>query len=330
MPEEELDVQKTDEEEAQEYLDLFAEVNNTPSAEEDTPSASVAGAAEPVPDEKDPDDDGVEASSSKGTAVAESKDADPDDPYAWIAELPPEAQKRAKALQHKAVSNDGRLTALQNRLTDAEARLTAKQTVASKRRPDGGSSGEPSKTEEKPLSPKLQEFVESYPQLAESVQEMMRQERKDLEQKLDSHIQPIEEDMAYRKTKAARDRLEKGAADLFDTANTGVHYTEVINSDLYRDFMAAQPAEFQRIAGTTGDPDTALWVLTQFNAYAEDYAEANGLTDEAPTRSGGKANKTKERRQSSKQTAGTPRSRSAVTDDDDLTDYETYFRRLNS
>jgi hypothetical protein len=327
MPDQIDDTVIVDEDE-QAYLDFFKEVNSeAPSAEDKLDDTSVVSESGDSPDDKTPEPDGAEAPSATGTATPETTDDD-DDPYAWISDLPPEQQERAKALRHSAVSDAGRVASLQRRNKEVEARLAAVRSTQAEGRDKSPSKG-PAKPEEKEMSPKLQEFMESYPQLAESVTELVKQDRRDLEQLIDERLQPVNEDVAYRKISEARSRLEDGASELFDTPNTNVHYSDVLNSELYRDtFLNSQPQEFQDIANTTDDPDTALWVLRQFHDFAERYAQENGLTEEAGGHS--KADKTRERRSANKATAGTPASRSAVTDPEVDADYETIFKRMNS
>jgi hypothetical protein len=323
-------VESTEEEqEDQAYLDAFNEVNSekTPSAEDESDGAGVATEEEEAPDEKTPEPDGSEEPSDKGTASDDTKEGE-DDPYAWINNLPEEDRARAKALQHAAVSDAGRVASLRRRVSDAEARLTAKAASQTKARVStpADSTAQP---EEEGLSPKLKEFVEKYPELAASVGEMVKQDRADLEAKIDQRLQPFQEEATYRKVTEARNRLEEGASELFDTPTTKVHYSDVLKSDLYKEeFLKSQPREFQEVATTTTDPDTALWVLKQFRTFAEQYAIDNNLTDEETV--GSAADKTREKRSKRKAAAGTPASRSAVTDPEETLNYEAYFKRINS
>jgi hypothetical protein len=327
VEEQAAELQAVADKEEQAYLDAFNEANSeTPAAKEESDEASVAPKEEDLPADKtpEPDDD---SPSAKGTASDAEKTDDPD-PYAWIDDLPEDQRARAKALQHAAVSDAGRVAALQRRAQDAEARLTAKQVTQAKSRakaPDDSTA----KPEDKELSPKLKEFVESYPQLAESVQEMVNQDRADLEQMIDERLQPFQEEATFKKVSEARNRLEEGASEIFDTPTTKVHYSDVLKSDLYKDtFLKSQPKEFQEMATTTADPDTALWVLKQFKTFAEQYAIDNNLMDEGNKSSA--ADKTREERNKRKASAGTPSPRSAVTDPEDSSDYETYFKKINS
>lgn len=316
------------EDEEQAYLEAFEEESEKLSAESKSKSASVADDLEDSPDDEDHEDGDDEKASPRtdGTAGNAAKEK-ANDPYAWIDSLPPEQQKQAKALQHNAVSNAGRVSALQRRVNEMQSRLQAKEEVYSTGRKT------PSKTpatdeDNEDLSENLQEFMEQYPQLAGSVREMVTAERRALERQMQQQIAPLKEETRARQIAEARNRLEEGAAEIFDTANTNIHYTDVINSELYRDvFLGSQPEDFRRIATTTNDPDTALWVLKQFHDFAERYASDNGLTDEVST---SKADKTSERRRARVAKSSTPPSRSAVTDPEDLGDYEALFRRMNS
>lgn len=323
---EEFEQELEDEEQA--YLDAFQEESEKLSAETTGTEASVAEELEESPDEEDHETGGHESPKTDGTA-SQKASKENDDPYAWISQLPENLQEQAKALQHSAVSNAGRVSALQRRVNEVQARLQAKEAAQSSGR-GSSSSKAPAKKEEKALSPTLQEFVEQYPQLAQSVREMVSSERAELEAMMQEQLAPIREETTYRQVAAARERLEEGAAKIFDTANTNIHYTDVLNSELYKDvFLSSQPEEFQRIAKTTNDPDTALWVLQQFHNFAENYARENGLTEE-PKSGKSVADRTSERRRTRAAASRTTPSRSAVVDPDDTGDYEALFRRMNS
>lgn len=323
------EIKDIDELDEQAYLDAFNEVNSqTPSAETDSDEAGESDSDDGSPDEKIPEPDGGKKPSAKGTA-SDGDEEEADDPYAWIDNLPEEDRARAKALQHAAVSDAGRVASLRKRVSDYEARLTAKQASNATGRANAPSST--AKPEDKQLSPKLKEFVEAYPQLAESVQEMVRSDRAELESLIDQRLQPFQEEATYREITEARNRLEEGAAEIFDTPTSGIHYSDVLQSDLYKEvFLESQPAEFQQMARTTSDPDTALWVLKQFMTFAEQYAIENDLMDEEDMKSSSVAEKTREARSKKKATAGTPTPRSAVTDPDESLDYEAIFKRINS
>lgn len=318
----------TEAQEEQAYLDMFKEEGKALSAESDPDTSSVdEEEEEDSPDDKDQEAGADKTAAAEGDASGKPKD-EADDPYAWIDDLPPDAQAHAKELQHSAASNAGRLSALQRRVNDADAREQARvATQATERaKPAPAKSPEPEKTKE--LSSKLQEFVDTYPQLAESVKEMVANDRADMEAMIDERLQPINEEAAFQKASEARQRLENGASEIFDTPKSNVHYKDVLDSDLYKDtFLQSQPPEFQRMATTTADPDTALWVLQTFANWAEGYAKDNGLMDEEAAPPKTKADKASARRTSNKATAAGVQSRSAVTDPDDTLDYEAMFKR---
>jgi predicted nucleic acid-binding Zn-ribbon protein len=326
----EAEVVLTDDEEEQAYLDAFNEANapeREPSAGSEDGEAGESSKSDDSPDEKIQDDDGEQSSSEAGTASDEPQKEKPD-PYAWIDDLPADVQKQAKALQHRVASSDGRVAALQRRAQEADDRAAARAVAAKSRQKMAAAS---TSTEDEELSPKLKEFTEQYPQLAESVKEMVSKERTDLEELIASKLEPIEQEAAYREISKARNRLEEGASEIFDTANSGVHYTDVLKSELYAEtFLKSQPQEFQRLATTTSDPDTALWVLDQFSTWAERYAKENGLMEEDDTEAKSRADKTSEKRSKQKGTAGTPAPRSAHTDPEADTDYVAYFKHINS
>lgn len=314
------------EEEEQAYLDAFEEESKKHSADDNGNEEGVASEPEDSPEDEDPktgDDESPKSGGTAGTAAPEEEN----DPYAWIKDLPPEQQEQAKALQHNAVSNAGRISAMQRRMNEMQARLQAREEAYSTGRQKPSDAPAPDEDNEE-LSKSLKEFTEQYPQLASSVREMVSSERRELEAQMQQQIAPLKEETRARQIAEARNKLEEGAAEIFDTANTNIHYTDVLNSELYTDvFLQSQPEDFRRIATTTSDPETALWVLRQFHEFAEKYAVENGLTEEVNT---SKADKTSERRRARVAKSSTPPSRSAVTDPEDMGDYEAMFKRMNS
>jgi hypothetical protein len=320
-----------DEIDERDYLAAFAEVNGSeePSAEDTDGEASVADPEESTPDDKDPDEGEEQSPPAKGEASDVTPDGK-DDPYAWIDNLPEDVREQAKALRHKFVSTNGRISAYQSRLDAAESEVAALRSVTRVRKKKADTGTNP--TEEKELSPKLKEFAEKYPQLAETLQELIAAERAEVEGVIDERLTPLTEERAVEQAKSARQALADGASEIFDTPNTGVHYKDVINSELYKnDFLAAQSEEYRQMARTTSDPETALMIMRQFMDFAHKYAQDNGIVEgkENPA-SGSKADKTNARRQANKRGAGTPPPKSAVTDPTMSGSYEDDFARFSA
>jgi hypothetical protein len=288
----------------------------------------------------DPPDDEILESTGEGSPQDEGKgDDEPptseaDDPYAWINELPEEVKARAEQLRHSSVSNSGRVAALRRRVSEFESREAARAQSSSRQQPTGTTT---TPTDPPETSEELKEFMEKYPALANSVQELVNQERSQMQRELDERVGPVQEELRFQKSIEAKERLETGAAEIFSTAETGIHYTDVTSSTLYNEeFLGSQPEEFRRIATTTADPDTALWVLKQFATFAEEYAEKHGLLDEEGSNAEGNstttsaADKARATRARRKAEGTTPPSRSAVSDPEDLSDYDALFKSHNS
>lgn len=317
-----------DEKDDLEYTQAFAEANGekAPEASTDPDPAGVAGEGDGEPSKKDPDPAEAVAPADKGKASDDTPNGE-NDPYAWIDDLPEDVREQAKALRHKYVSTTGRISAYQSRVDAAEAELAAREAVAVRRQTPSPST-EPK--EDKELSPQLKEFVEKYPQLASSIRELIASESTDVTKVIDEKLSPLTEEAALEKARKARQQLAAGASEIFNTPETGVHYRDVINSELYREhFLKSQPREFRELATTTSDPETALMVMRQFVVFAEDYAKREGIVndDGKPT---SKADTTKARRSAVKDTAGTPNPRTAVTDPLESGSYEDEFARLNA
>lgn len=338
--------------EQEEYMKLFAEQNGTevPSADDDEDDPSVGDDSENSPDDKDPDYDDArykddddeaapESKKSKSSSSQKGKASDDTskgktDPYAWIDDLPEDVREQAKALRHQYVSTTGRISAYQRRLQEAdeEAALIRRQLAErSSENPDSHPT-----TEEEELAPELQEFIDKYPELAKAIRGFVATERKSIDRVVDAKLSPITSKEAAEATKAARARLSEGAAEIFNTAETGVNYTDVIVSPLYKDvFLRSMPKDYQNLATTTRDPETALMVMRDFAEFVEKYAEENHLMEEEekfvrrePTVT--KADKVSARRKGVKEAAPRPHQKSVVTDPEDNGDYDTYFRTFSS
>lgn len=324
-PQQELDL------EAEEHEKLFMELAKgkvqDPSADDDEEDGGTPDESEESPDDEDHDDGDQDDSPKRGTKKSDKTPAPSDPKFAWIEELPEKFREQAMALAHSERSNRGRVAALNSRLTEYQAELDTRAKLG--RQTKETSSG---KTESEELPQSLKEFAEKYPALAENVKALSRWEMNQLQKQIDEKISPIQQNLEKEKRKEALQRLEQGAAELFDTANTGIHYREdVITSDAYRDWLSEQPADFRQIATTTNDPDTALWVLKHFARDAEDFYKKSQSKTDADKEDGNEADRVRAQRKRAKDSAGavrptTPPSRLSEAANGD---YDKLFLQMN-
>jgi hypothetical protein len=306
--------------EAEDYIRMFAETHGGQehSVGEDNDDGPRTEAVEDTPDEE------VRSDGAESPATTDGRDDanGAPDPFAWITELPEDVRQQAEALQQQGRTSAGRASALQRKVNELQARLEAREELKGKGRDDASRSPD---NEEDPAT--LQEFMEKYPSLAKSVQSLVRQEAAGIKETMDSRYGPIYEEVQAKKRTAAAARLEDGAAELFETERTGIDYREIVKSDFYRnDFLANQPAEFQQIANTTQDPDTALWVLQQFKAFADKHdSQASSGSETSGTKS--RADQASQRRSQARNNAASVKPKSAPADMEQAVGYEAEFQR---
>lgn len=308
-----------DDENPQQHPDADA-LEQSASEENAEPQVDEPAASEAAPDNKDPETD---ANSASGSTGKETSDDD-----SWMNELSEEARARVEALRHRDESHRGRTSALQRRLNEAEARLEAQRQAAEKGRPNGAAQKPNATPSNETDSESLKEFKEKYPALAKSVEELIGMERQRITSELSERLSPIESARQEEAFISAREKLEQGAAELFDTANTGIDYRDVVESEFYKDtFLKSQPAIVRQTAENTSDPEEALWVLKQFADFAQDYAAKNPENAEA-VRLAAKADRTKARRAQQKGEATRVASVSSPTGAAPALSYEEEFAAM--
>lgn len=306
---------------------------------EEAPTAteSEATAKEEAP-VKDPDLDDSKESSEKGSkSVQDDTKGEPKNPFAWIDALPEGVRKQAESLKGQFDSDRGRVAALQRQLDSRTLADQAKAVAEAEGRTTTPVTRPPLETEELPQH--LQDFIEKYPQLAESIKTMNERSAdalvRTMQEQIEESLRPIREDRALEKLTTRNKRMAEGAAIIFDTSNTGLDYKEVSKSEFYKQWLSSQPTDFQNLARTTQDPDTALLVLEKFANDAEQLAIEQGIVDPATSgeedepsgASSEEADATIARRKQVKSQSGTPTTRGTPSTGEDNTTYEDEFRR---
>lgn len=318
---EELDDWFDNEEDEEGNQDLSASTDEL----EDADGSPLDATSEELPDETvSQDDTAEEAASNESTSASSTTKGD--DPYAWVADLPPELEelrKHAEALVRRDQSNTGRVAAMRSRLDELEAAKEARKTV-------GVSS--PSKEAEPSLEDvgemnddELEEFRKEFPSVAANVDKIVAQQIAKEREEILGQVRPIQEERAQQKILAEKTHLRTEAEKIFDTANTGIHLEDVLQSQEWQAWLGSQPEAYQQFARTARDAGSALIVLKDFDEYARaTFSEAEPATDEESSKVSTRADETAARRKAALQ-SDSPSSRTAQVDDAALGDYEAYF-----
>jgi hypothetical protein len=216
----------------------------------------------------------------------------------------------------------GRVAALQSRLDSQQAQLDAKQVVTRNRREIAVEAGEEDQADEG-----LKDFMEEFPAVAGNVDKMVELRMAKERQTLMAEITPIKEENARARIEAERNELRHNAAEIFNTAETGISLEDVTGSDAWKQWLTAQPAGYQQYARTATGAQDASKVLQDFAGYADQvmydqWLEANPDAIDGDTT--GDADRLAARRADAL-SASTPSSASATIDDGNKGDYEAYF-----
>jgi hypothetical protein len=295
------------------------------SAAEDS-QEQESGSEEGTPEEEAPDNEDLENDageesppSDQGTS-AEPKAKAKDDPFAFVDGLPPEHKERIEALVRRDQSNTGRVAALRSRLDQLEAEREAQRT-AGKGTPT--EEGMPTAKEVEDMSDEeFDQFLEDFPTVARNVEKLISRELAKERKEILDQVRPIREEAEQRKILEQKQTLRKEAEKLFNTEETGIHLEDVLQSQEWHDWLAAQPQNYQSFVTTAQDAESALVALRDFDRYARETL-APSESNEGPKETS-RADQTAARRKQS--LAGdTPSSRTAAIDDSSLGDYEAYF-----
>lgn len=315
--------------EEQEYEKLFAQQNKgnrdqSAAIEDDDEGTSKSEAT--APDNEDRDDGDGTASPSSGTKEPAAPKQPPkfmDEIKSWIDELPDEFRDKAEALYRSERSSSGRLAAYQRQVEELQARVSAREQLKREADSKKSASTEPEETSLE----ELKQFQEKYPALAKSVQALINQKERELEEKFNERINPIREDILVKQRQEAARRFEQEASELLDTPNSNIHYTQVTASKPYKEWLAEQPQQVRDMARTTQDPKEAIWILRSFVNHARSLMPEPSQEGGGPSR----ADRTKAQRERAKQSAGTPRNNTPPMTPGEAVegDYEKLFVQMN-
>jgi hypothetical protein len=256
-----------------------------------------------------------------------------EDPNAWIQELEPEKRAEVERIIRRDQSNSGRAAALQARLDEAQAALDAQRVAARTVRPTdtGTSSAETPKDLD---DPELKEFAEEFPTVYQNMRKMMAADRDAAVQAALEEIRPLKEEQSRQHILQEKDTLRRNVEQIFNTAETGVHLEDVLQSPAWRDWLANQPPGYQEFARTSPSAQDATKVMEDFARWTEDQlalirqqeestqAPASGSNSQEQA---SEADLTAQRREESLLSANDVKARSANVNDRELADYEAYF-----
>lgn len=268
------------------------------------------------------DDTAEEAASNESTSA--SKPRKSADPYAWVAELPSEVREQAEALVRRDQSNTGRVAAMRSRLDELEAEREAKRSVG-KGTPEKSGTPEPKAVEDMD-DDELEEFRKEFPSVAANVDRIVAQRIAKEREEILGQVRPIQEERAQQKILEEKHHLRTEAEKIFNTAETGIHLEDVLQSEEWKEWLEAQPEAYQRFARTARDAKSAVIVLKDFDEYARaTFSETETTETQEPQKKGSaRADSTAARRKAAL-ASSSPSSRTAQIDDSALGDYDAYF-----
>jgi hypothetical protein len=295
-----------DEDHTYAYSDEDAE-EETVDDEEPEAESSTAEDDGDVPDEEDPDT----SAEATGEGSSDEQRNEEDDPYAWIDQLDPEFRRKAESLVNGYKSNSGRAAAEARRNAELQARLdmyAAEQQA--QQRTAGKAAGKPAETSaslEEMDDDELKEFMEEYPNVARSVQKL-------IDRRTEESLRPIQQEREAARVYENKQRLRQEAAQLFNTAETGVSLDDVLNSRKWKEWYMSQPEGYRTWIGSTQTVEDSMKVLSDFADFAEkDMQRMYAQQQEAQqSQEASSADETAARRREARQ-GTSPKSRSADT-----------------
>ena len=272
--------------------------------------------------------DAVKAPKGGGNSAEAPQDPEP---YAWLEGLDPKARAEAERVIRRDQSNSGRVAHLTSRLEEAQAAQEAQRMAARTVRTPQGTSG--SETPKDLDDPELAEFAEEFPTVYQNMRKMMASDRDAAVEAALAEIRPLKEEQAQQHILREKETLRRNVEQIFNTAETGVHLDDVLQSPAWRDWLTNQPPGYQEFARTSPSAQDATKVMEDFARWTEDQmammardnppqAQASGPTSQGQV---SEADLTAQRRKDSLLSANDVKARSANVNDRELADYNAYF-----
>ena len=288
------------------------------TSDEDGESSAPPPSLEEEPDTQTPVEGAAEAAPEAGTSDA----AVTDDPYAWMDQLDPELKAHAEALAHQNRSNTGRVAALTARLDKATAQQDAKAVVRTPRRKEQAAVSEPEGEADEALTT----FESEYPTVAANVKKLVDAGVAKEREEILKQVTPLREAKIAEEGLRERQTLRNNAAIIFNSAETGVQLEEVIQSDMWKEWINSQPDGYREFARNAKAAADATKVLEDFAQHAERqaYLEYNAAHPEGTAPVASEADQVAASRRQA--LAGTsPPSKSGSLKDAGVGSYEEWF-----
>lgn len=315
----------------EDYDDLFNAAYGTSDPKQDEIDELLDQEAGPVKDEDELDDEPDKKTEGKPVVDPEVRDETPpapDDPYAWISHLPEEYRGSADRLKHEALSDRGRVSALSRKINEMQNALDAVTSRATAAKDNAN----PKPAAQEPPEA-YRQLKEDYPELSQQLDEIFAHERAQAEALVDSRLKPIQEKMSKDAQASEVDMLEREAAKIFKTEETGVHWKDVVASEDFAAWVEQQPAFIQKTARETKSASDGIEILRMFeNAYqaaVQNTQRPEPEQHKPAEESTSRADKLKADRDRRKASTVSPVSKPAGTDTDALAgDYDSMFNTM--
>lgn len=250
----------------------------------------------------------------------------PRDPYSWIESLPEEQREMAERLKHTALSDRGRVSALTRKLDETNTELARARSAQVAPAPEDVSAPNAQQ-----LPESIQKLQEDYPELGKQLVDIFNDREAALKQEISAQIDPIKEARDADARAADQALIEREAAEIFKTEETGTYWKDVVRSEDFTNWLDTQPTFIQNTARTSNDPQDGIDVLRLYEndyqaALAAQEAPSTNDAAETPTTRG---DALKAQRQQRQATTVSPGSKPASVDTDEITgDYDSQFNAM--
>ena len=244
------------------------------------------------------------------------------DEYSWIDSLPEEQQEMALRLKHAALSDRGRVSALTRQNNDIKNELASVRSTAA-RPPE-----EVDVPNAQQQSETLRQLQEDYPELGKQLASLWAEQEATLESKFSAQLEPLKEAHMHDAQASEMGQLEKAAAEIFNTDETGVYWKDVVQSEDFAAWLDMQPDFIQETARTSNTAKDGIDVLYMFEQdyQAEIAAQDAELADASNQNASQRGDELRAERQRRKATTASPGSIPAGKDADGYSgDYGSMF-----
>lgn len=278
-----------------------------------------------------------ESETSDNNEQAQKQNAAPIDEarFAWIDELPEEVRAEAIRLRNEAKAHQGRAATFQNRASNLQYELDRMKSRSAQTAAQSPDKSLASASAAQELPKEWKQLQEDFPEFASAVEAIRESDRLAFQQQLQEKIEPLENMSRAQDRQRFTNEVSAAAAEIFDTENTGVFWTDVVASDDFRAWLDMQPPSVQQ-AAVTPDTRDAIYVLQRYEkdyqeAVARMYGQSEQGTDagNSPKDQPSKADEVRAKRQKQKAASVAPGSKPAPSESSNVSgDYEAQFNAM--